>query len=216
MDIARSLRFPSRNPNWLFSLVVWALLMLGVVTAPLAIGYLVRVVRNVARGNEFLPSYADKIQLYGDGLRVWLAGAFFVLPIIAAILINEFCGNPLRDSDAGLLSFFAACGSAVLGQMLQSIYLAILVFLMPLIFLCVAYSPNWYAGFNFALMRRLLTNHVFDYVFMVLVAYAVSSLGSLGFFAFIIGAMITIPYVTFCVAHMYGSFLLQSLHEDDV
>ena len=216
MDISRSLRFPSLNPNWLPSLIIWMLLMMGIVTTPLAIGYLVRVVRNVARGNEFLPSYADKSQLYKDGLRCMAAGFILVLPFIAAIVVNEFCLGMLQSGDNSAVTLLAMVGQTVLGKILQSVYLGVVVFITPLAMMCVAYSPNWYAGFDFGLMRRLVKNNLFDYAFTVLVAYAVSSLSGFGFFVFFVGILISVPYASFCIAHMYGTFLRQCIPQDNV
>ena len=217
MDVSRSLRFPSLNPNWLPALIIWMLLMMGIVTTPLAIGYLVRLVRNVARGNEFLPSYADTAQLYCDGLRFWLAGAVLVVPLLAAIIINNFCGNSMLDGDCGVFGLLAALSSLALGQVLKSLYIAVVVFILPMSLICVAYSPNWYAGVDFVLMRRLLSRSWIDYFFMVLVAYAISSLGSfVGLLAFIVGLLVSMPYASFCAAHMYGTYLRQCLPQDNV
>lgn len=216
MDVSRSLRFPSLNPNWLPALIIWMLLMVGIVTTPLAIGYLVRLVRNVARGNEFLPSYADTAQLYCDGLRFWLAGAVLVVPLLAVIIINNFCGNSMLDGDCGVFGLLAALSSLALGRVLNSLYIVVVVFILPMSLICVAYSPNWYAGVDFSLMRRLVGGNWLDYCLMVLVAYAISSLASFGILVFIVGALISIPYASFCSAHMYGTYLQQCLSKDDV
>lgn len=216
MDVSRSLRFPSLNPNWLPALLIWMLLMVGIVTTPLAIGYLVRLVRNVARGNEFLPTYADTGQLYCDGLRFCMASTVMLVPLVAAIGVNEFLGSNMMEGNSGVLGILAALSSIALGQVLKTIYLTILVFIMPMSLICVAYSPNWYAGVDFSLMRRLVGGNWLDYCLMVLVAYAISSLASFGILVFIVGALISIPYASFCSAHMYGTYLQQCLSKDDV
>ena len=217
MDISRSLSFPSRNPNWLPSLLIWCLLAMGIVTTPLAVGYMIRMVRNVARGNEFFPSYADKGQLYLDGLRYMLACMVIALPIVLVMLGNAYYAHTLEEQQhCTAASILALLSSKAFGRMLQSVYLAISVFVMPLIMICVAYSPNWYAGLDFSLMRRFLSHNLWDYAFMVLVSYAISSLSGFGIFLLGVGVLITIPYACFTISHIYGSYLQESLPQDVV
>ena len=212
MDVMRSLQYPARNPGWFKKLVLWVLAMAGVVTVPLAHGYLVRIVRNVARGNEFLPSFADWKQLYLDGLRV--IGALFVLFFPVCLLFAlAALGAGIVQSQVGdgLQGVLATIAGQLALRAVQGVYLACLVVFCPIVYICVAYSSQWYAGLNFALMKRLVVGNVVNYVLLILLAYAIVAMSYLGVFFVLVGFIFTLGYALMCTAHMYGVYLRSRL-----
>lgn len=212
MDVMRSLQYPARNPGWFKKLLLWVLAMAGGVTIPLAYGYLVRIIRNVARGNEFLPSYADWKQLYSDGLRV-IGSLFVIFMPLGLLFAVTVLGTGIVKAQASdtLPGVLATLAGQLAVRSVQGVYLAFLIVFCPIVYICVAYSSQWYAGLNFALMKRLVAGNIVNYVLLILVAYAVVAMSYFGVFLAVIGFVFTLGYALMCTSHMYGVYLRSRL-----
>lgn len=218
MDLYRSLSYPSRSPNWVQVMLKWFFLLSCVVTAPLSVGYLVRLVRNVARGNEFLPSFANKTQLYMDGLRCIISCFCYIFPIAIITLALTFFAVILENGEiisSSNFTILASIGLNIGVAILQRIYLFVYIFVLPLVMMCVAFRNDWASGFNFSLMKKFLRGNLLNYSLMVLVSYVISSMSSFGFLLFIVGFFISLPYASFSMAHMYGSYMRDRLMENE-
>jgi hypothetical protein len=94
LDFGRGLRFVVEDPDWLKKMLIggaFTLLAAFLVGAPFVMGYFVRLVRNVARGEERpLPEWNDLGGLFMDGLR---AVVVTVVHVVAALIVPLTLGG---------------------------------------------------------------------------------------------------------------------------
>ena len=186
LDFARAFRFVLDDPDWIKKVLIggaFTLLAVPLVGAPFVMGYWVRLLRNVARGEvRPLPEWEDLGGLFGDGLRglgVYLGHlvALMALPASAGCvlaLMVGFLGGAVRSgrgSDAaGMLAGVGMIGVYAVGAVLMMV----LTVYVPAALLRFALYHKMRAGFEprevVAVIQRNLGNYL-----LALVLYLVAS-----------------------------------------
>lgn len=118
LDFARAFRFVVEDPDWIKKILIggaFTLLSAVLVGAPFVSGYFVRLVRNVARGDERpLPEWDDLGGLFMDGLRalvvyvVHLVGALIVPFTLGGLLVLVIAGASEAGGAGDVLGGLAA------------------------------------------------------------------------------------------------------------
>ncbi len=210
MDIGKVLLYPSRNSGWVGTMIVIFFLLLGVVTAPFAFGYLVRVSRFVANGEEKMPALDNWGELYQDGLRWFFANLIYFSPVLFCAIVAHIGSEAARmqlENDAGMGTLGLWAILQMVSAVVERVWLIVYVLFGPMLFICVALDRSWGACFNFSLMKQIVRNRWLDYLITVLLGYALTSLGSLGILVFVVGALVSVPYMYICWASLLGVYL---------
>src|SRR6185503_25419 len=96
LDLGRAFRFVVEDPDWIKKILIggaFTLLAAVLVGAPFVMGYLVRLTRNVARGEPRpLPEWNDLGGLFMEGLR---ALAVYLGHFVAAMILPVTAGGLL-------------------------------------------------------------------------------------------------------------------------
>ena len=88
------LKFPFQDPKWGTKLLIGAALVFANAIIPLLpaillTGYIARLMRSTARGNDpALPEWDDWGGLLRDGFRLWAASFLYALPLVAMMLFS--------------------------------------------------------------------------------------------------------------------------------
>lgn len=88
------LKFPFQDPKWGTKLLIGAVLVFANAIIPLLpaillTGYIARLMRSTARGNDpALPEWDDWGGLLRDGFRLWAASFLYALPLVAMMLFS--------------------------------------------------------------------------------------------------------------------------------
>ena len=113
MDIGKSFGYAFEDDQWIPKILIAAAILLGgivlgifVIPAFLAAfllsGYGVEITRRVINGNpQVLPEWDNWGDLIIDGLKVWVIGIVYALPMI---LVSMCLGIPGADSNGELVS----------------------------------------------------------------------------------------------------------------
>lgn len=189
LDFARAFRFVVDDPDWIKKILIggaFTLLAALLVGAPFVSGYFVRLLRNVARGEERpLPAWDDLGGLFMDGLRAMvvylahLAGAM-VVPVALAALCFLVIAVSSQGGDAGevlgTLAAFGMVGVYAIGGLFM---LALTVYVPAALLrfvvydrVAAAFEPREVIG----IIRRNLGNYLLALV-LYLVANFASQLG---------------------------------------
>ena len=189
LDFARAFRFVVDDPDWVKKILIggaFTLLSAILVGAPFVAGYFVRLVRNVARGEERpLPEWDDLGGLFMDGLRaiaVYLAHlvAAMILPLTLGGLLLVVIAVSSQGGDAGevvgTLAAFGMVGVYAIG----GLFMLVLMIYVPAALLRFVLYDRVSAAFEprevFAIIRRNPANY-FLAVVLYLVANFASQLG---------------------------------------
>ncbi len=109
MDVMRALKFPFDDDDWLMKIIIGTLLSF---IPFFALGYQVRVARNVMRGKRrILPDNNELGQVFTDGLMATIAALIYFLPLILVVCVFLVPAVAVGDNDLGfmLMCFTLAC-----------------------------------------------------------------------------------------------------------
>jgi hypothetical protein len=186
LDFGRAFRFVVDDPDWVKKILIggaFTLLSAILVGAPFVAGYFVRLVRNVARGDERpLPEWDDLGGLFMDGLRaiaVYLAHlvAAMILPLTLGGLLLVVIAASSQGGDAGevvgTLAAFGMVGVYAIG----GLFMLVLMIYVPAALLRFVLYDRVSAAFEprevVAIIRRNPANY-----FLAIVLYLVANFAS--------------------------------------
>jgi len=218
MDIGKAFTFVFEDENWIIKLLLAAaILLLGLVFSwvlliPLLVagfficGYMVEITRRVIQGNpEELPEWDDWGKLFGDGLKVWVVGVVYALPIIVVGLCLGAVSGLLADSSEGLSVFVSLVLSCF--NILWAILISIV---LPAAIASYADTDDLGAAFRFGDIFALVSNNLSTYLITFVMSWVASLVGSLGALVCGIGWLVTGPYGLFVTGHLYGQAYLEA------
>jgi hypothetical protein len=200
LDFGRALRFAFDDPDWIKKMLIGGgMLLLGVVIVGLfwAMGYWVRLVQRVARGEERpLPEWDDWGGIFNDGLKA--VGVYFayifgaILPVVLVFVVVVVFGSGLAhmargSGDSDFIGGLMGLGIMALYGLFWLFMMALMVYL-PSALTRVALTGRVGAGFevsqNLAFIRRNALNYL-----LVLVLYLIGSFAAqFGAFLCCVGA----------------------------
>ena len=186
LDLGRAFRFVIEDPDWIKKILiggVFTLLAAVLVGAPFVMGYLVRLTRNVARGEPRpLPEWDDLGGLFMDGLRalaVYLGHfvAALILPLTAGGLLLVVITASSHGGSAGdVIGTMAAFAMALVYALAGVLMLALMVY-VPAALLRFALYDRVSAGFEPREVVGIIRRNLGQYLLAV-VLYLVANFAS--------------------------------------
>ena len=218
MDIGKAFTFVFEDENWIIKLLLAAaILLLGLVFSwvlliPLLVagffigGYMVEITRRVIQGDpQELPEWDDWGKLFGEGLKVWVIGFVYALPMLVVSLCLGAVSGLLADSSEGLSVFVSLVLSCF------SILWAILIsIVLPAAIASYADTDDLGSAFRFGDIFALVSNNLSTYLITFVMSWVASLVGSLGALVCGIGWLVTGPYGFFVTGHLYGQAYLEA------
>jgi len=132
--IEDALAFPRNSDGWLRTVVIGAVLSLFsflVIPGLIVQGYLLRVARDSANGQEGAPSFENWIELLLDGLKAFVVSLVYgIIPLLVFVVVQSVL--------AGGVALSAAGGSTSVSAGFSLLALLIVLVMFP-IFLLVGY-----------------------------------------------------------------------------
>jgi hypothetical protein len=211
MDIAKAFTYVFEDDRWITKLLIAAaILLVGVLTSFLIIpailaaallgGYGVEITRRVIRNQSpVLPEWTTDTQMFVDGIKVWVIGLVYALPII---LLGLCLGTPaaIMAEDAPELSqLIGAVSSCV--NMLWGIVMA---FLLPAAVARFVDKDELSAAFQFGDVIDLVRDNFATYLLVAVMSWVAGLVGGLGFLVCGVGWLVTAPYASFVTSHLTG------------
>ena len=217
MDIGRAFSFVFEDENWIVKILIAAAILLAgvifswVLLVPLLLalvfvsGYSVEITRRVIRGNpEELPEWDDWGQMFADGLKVWVIGIVYALPII---LVGICLGIPtglLSENSEGLATFLGLVSGCF--NFLWAIVMSIT---LPAAIAFYVDNEDLGAAFRFGEVLAFVRDNLSTYLVTFIMSWVANLIGSLGSIVCGIGWLVTAPYAWMVTGHLYGQAYLE-------
>lgn len=218
MDIGKAFTFVFEDEEWVTKLLIAAAIFaVGVVFSwllaiPLLLamailsGYMVEIIRRVLHGNlDRLPEWDNWGDLIVDGLKVWVIGLVYSLPLI----ILSFClGVPIgalaEDAEAvsSIFSLLLSCIGILYGIALSIVLPAATAFWVA--------SDDLGAAFRFGDIFAFVRDNFTTYLITFLMCWVASFVGGLGIWVCGLGLLVTVPYSYMVTGHLYGQAYVES------
>lgn len=197
--LSDALSFPANSDDWLPTILVGGVLsLLGFLVLPAFVvqGYLIRVLRSAARGDEEVPSFTDWSGLLVDGLKAVLValvyGLVVVIPLgILVVILGGALGGVGGDTArvvGGLVSVVALLVAGLVGLVVS--------YVLPAAYANFAVEGSARAVFDLGTVLRgaLTTEYAVGWLLAVVVG--------------VVGGLVATP-LTFLIVGVFLAFYVQ-------
>ncbi len=228
MDFGKAFTFMFEDEGWLRKLgigtavgAVSILLMpflVGLIPLIMLFGYSIDVVRNVMNGSDRpLPEWEDWGGFLSRGFKVWAATFIWALPALL-LMIPLIIGAALLDQSQGAEAIgltIVCCASC-----LFLVWILFVTLITPAIYIRIAETDEFTSAFAFGQMWQFTRDNLGNVIVALLLVYVVAGLiaaavGFIGFLAFFVGAIITIPlsilWQYLVQGHLFGQIARHSV-----
>ena len=218
MDIGKAFTFVFEDEDWIakifigaailaVSLVFSFLLIPLILGMALLSGYMVAVMRRVLNGQvDGLPQWENWGDLLIDGIKMWVIGVVYSLPILIAWICMMVPMAVLGNSDAEVLVtiLIMLFGCIII---LYSIVLAIVI---PAAIAFWVASDDLGAAFRFGDILAFVRENLSTYLVTLIMSWVASLIGGLGVVVCGLGMLATLPYAYVVTGHLYGQAYMAS------
>jgi Sec-independent protein secretion pathway component TatC len=217
MDIGRAFSFVFEDENWIVKILIAAAILLAgivfswVLLIPMLLafiivgGYSVEITRRVIRGNpEELPEWDDWGQFFADGLKVWVIGIVYALPIIIISICLGIPSGLFSEDAEGLSAFLGVCIGCF--GLLWAIIMSIT---LPAAIAFYVDKEDLGAAFRFGEVFAFVRENLSTYLLTFVMSWVANLIGSLGSLICGVGWLVTGPYSWMVTGYLYGQAYLE-------
>ena len=204
--ISNSIRYPTSN--WGKVLILGVIMIASILIVPvfLLIGYLFRIIKATLAGLDELPEFDEIGEMFVDGLKVFVVGIVYSIPvIIISLIITAITGS----SSSATLSLNPAMIWGLVLVYIVYIIVAVIVGLIEVIAIAnmAYYDGDLGAAFSFSeILDRIAKigwgKYIITYIVIAIVAFIGFLIGLLTLF--ILVGIILLPLVIAPFIYMFG------------
>jgi len=208
VDYGKAFTFVFEDKNWPTKLLIGGILSLIPIVNFAAIGYGLKVLKNVAEGAEQpLPEWSDFGDYFMQGLVSFLGGLVWAIPVILLSMAIAFIsavggyeGDP--QGVAGPLSLCVTSLSCLSG--LYGLFLGVVT---PAAMTQYAVTGELGAMFRFGRIFQYITSNLGPYIIALLLGLVAGFIAGFGFILCVIGVVFTAFWAT-----LVGNYLLGQVY----
>ncbi|MCJ7511808.1 MAG: DUF4013 domain-containing protein [Anaerolineales bacterium] len=203
MDFTQAFTFPFRDQRWLVKLVVVGLILLiPIIGAVFATGWLILIARRVIRGQpEPLVGFEPFVEALVLGLKYLVVSLVYLLPVFLVSLALSLLAGTMQSSSEP--SFLLLCLSTCLGMVFLVYFVVLMYFLVAAVGV-LADSDRLADAFHLRRLWRHIRNAPAAHVLALLGAFVASLVASLGLVFCLVGGAFTTAYAVAVQGHLYG------------
>jgi hypothetical protein len=218
MDIGKSFGYVFDDDEWITKILIaalivllgilffWLLLIPSIIAGFLLGGYGVEITRRVIRGDsQVLPKWDNWGELLVDGLKAWIIGLVYALPIIALSVCLGPMSGILAEEAEELSVMLSVCLSGV--NFLWGIVMGLL---LPAAVAMFVAEEEVSAAFRFGDVISLVRANFVTYLLVLVIGWVASFIGGLGLLVCGVGVLVTAPYAGWITAHIRGQAYLEA------
>lgn len=232
MDFAKAITYVFEDRRWLTKIGIAAGILLVPILNFSITGYAVEIIRRLMRReSEVLPEWDNLGQHFMDGIKLWVVGVVYSLPLLLLICLFLLPIIPqllLGTQDEDIRNFLSGFGllALVCGGLILFLYSLFLSFLYPAIMSQYASYNSIGACLRIGEIWKMIAQDVGGYITIWLgllvltfggatvfsvVAVALNIIPCIGQILTIILELLFLPYLFCASAHLIGQFTAKSV-----
>jgi hypothetical protein len=209
MDYGKSFSFVFDDKDWVQKILIGGILNLIPIVNLIAIGYTLRVLKNVATGvDPALPDWDDFADYFVKGLVSILGAVVWALPIILLSILMALVSVPVERmtgygqgpdyvyTSANLCLTVLGCLSGLYGLFMGAV--------MPAVMTKYAVSGEFGAFFRFGEIFKYITSNAGPYIIALLLGAVAQFIGGFGLILCIVGVAFTSFWAMLVSNHLLG------------
>jgi len=182
MDIGKAFGFMFKDPSWgekMIIFVTFCFLCFGLIGIPFVLGYMIRIVQTVAKGEEKLPAWKENFE------EIATLGFEF----IGAVILFSILGGIIIAVDINLLT---------------SLWNLFTIIMTPLLLIKVAVSKSFGEVFDFGWYINFVQKNLVNLIIIIVMEMVFTTIGGIGLLAFLIGIFFSGFYAMTGYAYLLG------------
>jgi len=212
MDIGKSISFVFEDKKWIEKVLIGGLITLltvvfswtiivGVIGGALLLGYMVQLVRNVRKHDEFpLTAWDEWGEKIMSGIKLMVVFFIWSIPLLIVSLPFFILIGVAGNNESGFAGFLALCFSC-----LSIIYAVVLFLAAPAITIRFSETEKISSGFEFAEILGFTRDHIGDIIIAMIVLWLVQLVASfIGSILCFVGLAFTGVWTMMVQGHLYG------------
>jgi hypothetical protein len=212
MDIGKAFTFVFEDDQWITKILIaaailalgilfsWVLLIPLILASLLLSGYGLEITRRVIKGGlPVLPEWDNWGDLLVDGVKVWVIGIVYALPIIIVSACLSIPIGIAGENSQEMSSAFSAVLSC-----LSFLWAIVMSLLLPAAIARFVAEDDLGAAFHFVDVFNLVKENFATYLIVLVMSWVAGLVGGLGLLVCGVGWLVTYPYSTFVTSHLYG------------
>lgn len=201
MDFKKAFTFVFDDPDWFDKLIVPILVsLIPVVGSITLMGYVMRLIDNVAKGvPQPLPRFEFGEDL-GRGFKLFLVQLVWMIPVFILAMLIAIPGFMFQNENGSAGAWVLT--AIIIGLMV--LYSLLMALLQPVITANVAIKDRFSAGFEFRELFGRLTKNIGAWLMVFAGILVGGFIAPLGAIVVVIGVILTSAYVQLMVAHLTG------------
>jgi hypothetical protein len=213
-DFVKPFTFVFEDPNWLRKVLIgglFYLLTFLIVGLFFIAGYVARLVRNVARGEQYpLPEWDDLGEYFGEGLKLALVAIIYVLPIIVVLIALGVPAALMSGTDSEVARNF---GGGLMGcaWCLMIPFSFLLAAILPVAYLRTVMTGRIGAAFEFGEIFDFIRSNFTNYLLAIVVHIVAQFASQLGIMLLCVGIIFTAFWSIVVSGHAFGQAYRLSL-----
>lgn len=203
MDIGKAFSYVFEDENWIKKILIGGVISAIPILNFAAVGYGLRVLNNVARGEEKpLPEWDNWGNDWVKGLLVGVAGFIYALPALILLAIGAIITAVAGDASGDVSGVAGVCLFGT--NCLTFLWYILMALWMPGALIQYASKGEFGAFFQFGEIWALISKHLGSYGMAILTAILAGIVGGLGSIACVIGVIFTGFYSQMVSMHAFG------------
>lgn len=204
MDFGKAFSYPFEDPDWAKKIIIPALITLIPILGEIfVIGWMLDIVRRVIRRDPSPLPELDFSRQFVDGLKAFVVGLVYVIPILILelpiIFISVWAGNSNEQVANGIITVVSLCCGG-----LVFIYALLMAFVTPAAYANMVAKDQLSAAFQFNTIMALIRANPGAWLLVLVGVLVTSFIAPLGVIACAVGAFLTATYAMAVNAHLYG------------
>ena len=210
MDFGRSFSFVFEDKDWLTKVLIAAVVFLiPIIGQLIVLGWALEITRRVIQGESpELPDWSDFGGHVGRGLKAFVVGFVYALPIIILAFCNAgitMMANPdvVGYDTARTMGTLVSLIAALIGCF-NIIYGLFLGLVLPAAYGNMVATDELGAAFRFGEVFGLVKSNFGTYLLVLVGSIVAYLIAGLGVIACVIGVLFTSAYAYAVIGHLYG------------
>jgi len=212
MDLGKAFTYVFEDENWLVKILIGGIVLFIPIVNFIAIGYLLRTLRNVAEGQERpLPDWDNWGGDFVKGLMASIGAFIYALPILvvfAALFALGIVTGAQGQGQGGLENVMTVC--TICSQCFMFLYGLLMAIWLPASITFYAVTGEFGSMFRFGELYSYIIQNLGSYLLAVILYLVASFIASFGIILCAIGVIFTSFWSDLVGAHLFGQVWRQA------
>lgn len=214
-NIQEVFTYQFQDKDWVTKFLLGSLMIFScifIIPIPLLVGYTIRNMRQVAKGDKILPGFEKLGEMYIDGLKFMVYCLGYVLPpfiLMFAMIFGAIIIGLISGGDDDILSMLLLFPSMLM-QGVFMLYGLMMSLLYPVLYIKYAKGESWKKMYAFKELYHFIKINFVEIVIVIAIGMVGGIIVNAGMLIFFIGILPAAFYAMTMTGYLYGRLQVEA------